>query len=137
MDGLIIPDLPPEEARELETLTQQCQLDLIYLLAPNSSEERIELVAGKSQGFIYLVSVTGVTGARERLPVDLENFVLRVRGKASQPLCVGFGISTSAQAHQITKVANGIIVGSRLIQLLEQPSFAELEKFIRSLRKAL
>ncbi|GAI39866.1 unnamed protein product, partial [marine sediment metagenome] len=75
VSGLIIPDLPPEEGSELETIAQRQGLDLIYLLAPTSTKERIELVAQKSRGFIYLVSVTGVTGARDRLPANLEAFV--------------------------------------------------------------
>jgi tryptophan synthase alpha chain len=119
VDGLIIPDLPPEEGSELEHITQNHNLDVIYLLAPTSTEERIQLVAEKSRVFIYLVSVTGVTGARESLPSDLENFVFRVRKVANQPLCVGFGISTSQQAKQIAGIANGVIVGSRIIQLME------------------
>ncbi|HEX74993.1 MAG TPA: tryptophan synthase subunit alpha [Dehalococcoidia bacterium] len=137
IDGLIIPDLPPEESNELETSTQQRQLDLIYLLAPNSPEERIRVVAQKSRGFIYLVSLTGTTGARERLPPDLESFVARVRQKTSQPLCVGFGISTPEQAQRVAKIADGTIVGSRLIQLLDERPLNKLAEFIKSLRKAL
>jgi tryptophan synthase alpha chain len=136
IDGLIIPDLPPEEGAALEAFTQKQGLDLIYLLAPTSSEERIDLVARRSRGFIYLVSLTGVTGTRETLPSSLEEFVFKVRGKTSLPLCVGFGISTPEQAQRIAKIADGIIVGSRIIQLLEAPS-SELEGFIKGLRQAL
>ena len=100
VDGLIIPDLPPEEGTELEAITNKLKLDLIYLLAPTSTAERISMVAQRSQGFIYLVSLTGVTGARESLPPELEDFVKRVRQKARQPLCVGFGISTPEQARR-------------------------------------
>ena len=119
IDGLIIPDLPPEEGLELETATQRHGLDLIYLLAPTSTEERIRLVAERSRGFIYLVSVTGVTGARDELPPELGAFVARVRSVASQPLCVGFGISTPGQAEQVAGIADGVIVGSRIIQLMD------------------
>jgi len=137
VDGLIIPDLPPEEGAELEAFAGKQGLDLIYLLAPTSSEERIALVAQRSRGFIYLVSLAGVTGARETLPANLEEFVARVRKRTSLPLCVGFGISTPEQAKRIAQVADGIIVGSRLIQLLgEHPSY-ELKEFIGGLRKAL
>lgn len=136
--GLIIPDLPPEESRGLETAAEKYGLDLIYLLAPTSTEGRIRLVAERSQGFIYLVSVTGVTGVRDRLPVDLEAFVARVKKIAKQPLCVGFGISTPGQAKQVAEVADGVIVGSQLIQLIEEdPSLIKLEDFIKNLRRAL
>lgn len=138
IDGLIIPDLPPEEGAELEAITRRLKLDLIYLLAPSSTEERLSLVAEKSRGFIYLVSVTGVTGARQTLPPDLEDFVKRVRQKTHQPLCIGFGISNPEQARRAAKVADGIIVGSRLIQLIEEDAtLSSLRTFILSLREAL
>ena len=139
IDGLIIPDLPPEEGSELEAITQRQGLDLIYLLAPTSTEERIRLVAERSRGFIYLVSVTGVTGARDRLPVDLEVFVARVRKVATQPLCVGFGIATPEQARRVSRIADGVIVGSRLIQLMEAEGdfIPSVSQFIRGLRRAL
>ncbi|MBI2868553.1 MAG: tryptophan synthase subunit alpha, partial [Chloroflexi bacterium] len=136
--GLIVPDLPPDEGGELESLTRRHGLDLVYLLAPNSSEERIKLVAARSRGFIYLVSLTGVTGARESLPRELEDFVLRVRRHAGQPLCVGFGISSTAQAARIAQTADGVIVGSRFIQLIEEdPSLTALGKFVAALRRAV
>ena len=139
VSGLIIPDLPPEGGSELETITQRQSLDLIYLLAPTSTEERIRLVAERSRGFIYLVSLTGVTGVRQRLPTDLETFVARVRTVAHQPLCVGFGISTPDQARQVAKVADGVIVGSRIIQLMGagSESMILLQEFMRELRSAL
>jgi len=138
IDGLIIPDLPPEEGADLEAVTRSHDLDLIYLLAPTSTEERIKLVAEKSRGFIYLVSVTGVTGARDKLPENLEAFVARVKKIASQPLCVGFGISTPEQARQVAQIADGVIVGSRIIQLMEiEDNFLSLSKFIRDLRVTL
>lgn len=139
IDGLIIPDLPAEESSELEVIARRQNLELVYLLAPNSTEERIKLVAEKSRGFIYLVSVTGVTGARDRLPADLEPFVDRVRKIATQPLCVGFGISTPQQAKQVARIADGVIVGSRLIQLMEaEKDFTTpVSAFIQGLRYAL
>jgi tryptophan synthase alpha chain len=138
IDGLIIPDLPPEEGSELEAITQRQSLDLIYLLAPTSTEERIRLVAERSRGFIYLVSVTGVTGVRDRLPGNLEAFVTKVRKVATQPLCVGFGISTPEQARQVARIANGVIVGSRIIQLMEaEDDFTSVSIFMQGLRNAL
>jgi tryptophan synthase alpha chain len=138
ISGLIIPDLPPEEGSELEASTKKKGLDLIYLLAPTSTEARIRLVAHRSRGFIYLVSVAGVTGARDRLPTDLEAFVGRVRKVATQPLCVGFGISTPEQASQVARVADGVIVGSRIVQYMEaDDSLLSVADFIKGLRHAL
>ncbi|MBM4461832.1 MAG: tryptophan synthase subunit alpha [Chloroflexi bacterium] len=137
VDGLIVSDLPPEESPELETCASEAGLDLIYLLAPTSTEERIDLVAQRSRGFIYIVSVAGVTGARASLPADLEEFVTRVRRKTSLPLCVGFGISTPEQAKRVARIADGIIVGSRLIQLLDGRPTSELREFVVQLRNAL
>lgn len=138
VDGLIIPDLPPEEGGELEEFTRCQDLDLIYMLSPTSNDERIELVAEKSRGFIYLVSVTGVTGARATLPAELENFVDRVKKFATQPVCVGFGISTAEQARRVARIADGVIVGSRIIQLMEEDAtMAKVADFVKGLRQAL
>jgi len=138
IDGLIIPDLPTEEGSGLEAITRRQSLDLIYLLAPTSTEKRIRLVAERSRGFIYLVSITGVTGARERLPANLEEFVARVRKVAAQPLCVGFGISNPDQAKQVARIADGVIVGSRIIQLMEgDESMAHVTELTRELKYAL
>ena len=136
--GLIVPDLPPEEGGELEISTRQYDLDLIYLLTPASTEERISLVAERSRGFIYLVSLTGVTGARNSLPAALEAFVGRVRQITQKPLCVGFGVSGPEEARRVAKVADGVIVGSRLLELIsEDASLALLKKVVLSLRQAL
>ena len=135
--GLIIPDLQPDEGSELEGITRKNSLDLIYLLAPTSAEERIKLVADRASGFIYLVSVTGVTGARDKLPQELDAFVARVRKVAKQPLCVGFGISNPEQARQVARIADGVIVGSRIIQLMETGDLASVGDFVKELRQAL
>jgi tryptophan synthase alpha chain len=138
ISGLIVPDLTPDEGQELETITKTHDLDLIYFLAPTSTAARIDEVAKRARGFIYMVSLTGVTGARNTLPPDLESFVKRVRQKAKQPLCVGFGISTPEQARRVAAAADGVIVGSRLIQLIdEDATLTSLKTFVSSLRKAL
>jgi len=138
VSGLIIPDLPPEEGSELEVITERNGLDLIYLLSPSSTEERIRIVAERSRGFIYLVSITGVTGVRDKLPENLETFVNQVRQVATLPLCVGFGISTPEQAKSVARIADGVIVGSRLIQLMEaDESMANVATFASDLRRAL
>lgn len=136
--GLIVPDLPPEESSPLQAAATANGLDLIYLLAPTSTTSRISLVAARSSPFLYLVSVTGVTGARDSLPPGLGDFVSRVRSHTSQPLCVGFGISSPDQARQVAGIADGVVVGSRFIQLMEaDPSLHELGTFTASLRAAL
>ena len=139
VSGLIIPDLPPEEGTEMEAISHKEGLDLIYFLSPASTAERIRLVAEKSRGFIYLVSVTGVTGARQSLPENLEAFVGRVRAVTAQPLCVGFGIATPEQAGQVARIADGVIVGSKIIQLMDGKTdyLDRVGKFIRRLRKSL
>ena len=138
VSGLIVPDLPPEEGADLEDMAKRHSVDVIYLLAPTSTEERVREVAARSRGFIYLVSLTGVTGAREDLPSELEDFVRRVRQHTTTPLCVGFGISTPEQARRVAQVADGVIVGSRLVQLLgEEDPLPKVEAFASSLRTAI
>lgn len=119
-DGFIIPDLPPEEGGEVESLCQAYNLALIYLLAPTSTEERIRLAAAHSSGFLYLVSVTGITGARDTLPRDLADFVGRVRAHTDLPLAVGFGISRPEHARAVAQMADGVIVGSALIRAAQE-----------------
>jgi tryptophan synthase alpha chain len=116
VDGLIVPDLPPEEAEELESACTARGLALVYLLAPTSTPERIKLITARSQGFVYLVSLTGVTGARNELPSDLADFVARVRQQTDKPLAVGFGIGNGEQARAVGQVADGVIVGSALVK---------------------
>jgi len=137
VDGLIVPDMPPEEGAELEACASESGVDLIYLLAPTSTEERIDLVAQRSRGFVYIVSLAGVTGVRASLPRDFEAFVTRVKKRTSLPLCVGFGISTPEQAKRVARIADGVIVGSRLIQLLDGRPTSELREFVVGLRNAL
>ncbi|MFC1901076.1 tryptophan synthase subunit alpha [Chloroflexota bacterium] len=138
VDGLIIPDLIPEEGTEMGVNTIKHGLDLIYLLPPTSTEERIDTVADSSHGFVYLVSVTGITGARNSLPADLESFVKRVRKRSDKPLCVGFGIATPEQAAQVAGIADGVIVGSRIIQSMEaDESLEEVADLTRGLRDAI
>ncbi|MFQ5399128.1 MAG: tryptophan synthase subunit alpha [Anaerolineae bacterium] len=138
-DGFIVPDLPPEEAEEFRTLASNAGLALIYFLAPTSSPRRIEQVVARAQGFIYLVSVTGVTGARATMHEALAAFVSRVRSRTDLPLAVGFGISTPEQTAAVGRIADGVIVGSALINAVDaaadKPTAAA--EFVRSLRRAL
>ena len=137
ISGLIIPDLPPEEAIELEKEAKLHGIDLIYFLAPTSNEARIKLVASRASGFIYLVSVAGVTGARTALPAELSDFVSRVRKATHKPVCVGFGISTPEQAKEVASFADGVIIGSRIIQLMETGGVAAAANFVTETRKAI
>ena len=138
VDGLIVPDLPPEEGRALEEACRQQGLALVYLLAPTSPPARIRLVTDRSQGFVYLVSVAGTTGARDRLPPDLADFVERVRAETDKPLAVGFGISTPEQAGQVAALADGVIVGSAVVRLAAEANGVELVRsFVARLHRAM
>jgi tryptophan synthase alpha chain len=116
IDGLIVPDLPPEEADELIALCREAGVATIFFIAPTSTETRIKFVAQRATGFIYLVSVTGITGERAELPPDLTDFVARVRQHTKLPLAIGFGIGTGAQAAAVAQIADGVIVGSALVR---------------------
>jgi tryptophan synthase alpha chain len=138
-DGFIIPDLPPEEAAVMEAACAAHGLALVYLLAPTSTPERTVTVAARTSGFLYLVSLAGVTGARAALPSDLGAFVERVRAHVSCPLAVGFGISTPEQARAVGQIADGVIVGSALINVVRDatnPAQAASD-FVRGLRECL
>jgi tryptophan synthase alpha chain len=138
-DGFIIPDLPPEEAGEMEAACRARGLALVYLLPPSATAERLALVSGRTGGFLYLVSLTGVTGARSSLPPDLAEFIRRARLVATTPLAVGFGISSAQQAAAVGELADGVIVGSALIQAVEraeEPLKAAAE-FVKGLARGL
>lgn len=137
IDGFIIPDLPPQEAEDLEKHGCREGVNIIYMLAPNSPDYRIKIAAERASGFLYLVSLTGVTGARASLSHDLENFVRRVRQLTDKPLCVGFGISNAEQAKRVARIADGVIVGSRLVQLMKAGNNEKLLAWIDELRRAL
>ncbi len=136
-DGFIVPDLPPEESAELLRYADPRQMALIEFLAPTSSPDRIKLVAETAKGFIYLVSVTGVTGARDTVATDLSTFVDRVRQATDLPLSVGFGISRPEQVQQVAQIADGIIVGSALIKAGASGTNAERIEAVRSLATSL
>ncbi|MBI5468440.1 MAG: tryptophan synthase subunit alpha [Deltaproteobacteria bacterium] len=117
-DGVLIVDLPPEEADDLKTELDRVGMDLIFLLTPTSDEGRMRLVSGKASGFIYFVSVTGVTGARTELSARLPSFVKKVRRFTDVPVGVGFGISTPEQAKEVSAYSDGVIVGSAIINII-------------------
>ena len=115
-DGLIIPDLPLEEASAVEAACQASGQALVYLAAPTSTPARLAALAQHTSGFLYLVSLTGVTGARQSLAGDLADFAARARAVAKVPLAIGFGISRPDQAAAVAQLADGVIIGSALIQ---------------------
>ncbi|MDH7570168.1 MAG: tryptophan synthase subunit alpha [Armatimonadota bacterium] len=137
-DGVIPSDLPPEEADEWLTPARRHRLDTIFLLAPTSTDARIQRVAERASGFIYCVSRTGVTGTRAALPNDLQQLVTRIRGMASQPVAVGFGISTPEHVRQVTRFADAAVVGSALVDVVARtrgPS-PEVAHLVRALKAA-
>ncbi|MGH7816261.1 MAG: tryptophan synthase subunit alpha [Candidatus Binatia bacterium] len=119
-DGVLCVDLPPEESAELKRWTDLVGIDLIFLLAPTSGADRVKLVARQGRGFIYYVSVTGVTGARRSFDDHLRGQVARVRKAGSLPVGVGFGISTPEQAAWIAGFADAAVVGSALVEKIER-----------------
>jgi tryptophan synthase alpha chain len=138
-DGLIVPDLPLEEAGALEAACAENGLALVYLVAPTTTDERLALVTAHSTGFVYIVSLTGVTGARASLSASLPGFLQRVRKVTGKPLAVGFGISTPEQAARIGKLAEGVIVGSAVIDAADKSSrpAASVGSFVAELYKAI
>lgn len=122
--ALIVPDMPLEEADELEGACRANGLHLAYLLAPTSTEERVQAVTTRASGFIYCVAVTGVTGARAELSRDLAPFLARVRARTSLPLVVGFGISKSEHITALHGLADGVVIASALIDLIDATPLA-------------
>jgi tryptophan synthase alpha chain len=120
VDGILSVDLPPEEAEEFKIYTDNKGLNLVFLLAPNSTAERISLVAKHASGFVYLVSVTGVTGERPSLDYSLEPVINEIRKHIRLPVGVGFGVSTPSQASKIASLADAVIVGSALVRIIEK-----------------
>jgi tryptophan synthase alpha chain len=140
--GLVVPDLPLEEAENLMQLATDRGIEVILLVAPTSPQERIEAIAAKSQGFIYLVSVTGVTGMRGELQDRVRELVSSLRSVTDKPIGVGFGISGPEQAQKVKEWgADGVIVGSafvkRLAQGTPQEGLAETVELCRSLKQAI
>ena len=137
VDGVIVVDLPLEEAGPLQTAARAQGIDLIFLLAPTSTTERIKGVAEAGGGFIYCVSVTGVTGARGDLRDDLSEFLEMVRAETDLPLVVGFGISKKEHVDTVFEMADGVAVGSALINLIEQSEAGAREKRVKGFVRGL
>jgi tryptophan synthase alpha chain len=136
VDGVIIPDLPPDEAKDFIKLSRKASLDTIFLLAPTSTDERIRKVSKASSGFIYYVSMTGITGANLSLDGSMETLISSIRKFTDKPIAVGFGVSTPDEASMVSKLADGVIVGSAIVKRLhEAPD--ELKDYLAGLREAI
>ena len=131
-DGLIAVDVPPEEAHELSERCQGAGLDYVPLLAPTSTDERVALAVRQASGFVYCVSVAGVTGAREALPEELGTFLDRVRRQTDLPLAVGFGISRREHVESLSGRADAAIVGSAIVEVIEAAPRDEREERLQA-----
>ena len=120
VDGVVIPDLPFEESKDLLWFANRGNLDVIQFLAPTSTMKRIKMITRAARGFIYYVSLTGTTGARKTLPQDLKENLLMIKKHTGKPVCAGFGISTSAQVKEISRVCDGVIVGSAIVKKIKE-----------------
>jgi len=139
VDGLIVPDMPTDEAGTIYPLAEAAGLDVIFLLAPTSTGERQASVARLSRGFIYYVSLIGITGAKLTDKVDVEQKVREIRRYTTTPVAVGFGIATSDDARQVARIADGVIVGSALVKIIAEGGASasdRLVSFTRSLKSA-
>lgn len=135
-DGLIVPDLPPEEADLFARHCHQHGLALVFFLAPTSDTQRIELVAQKATGFIYVLSLVGITGERATLNDSIANFIETIRQKTTTPLVLGFGISKPEHVHTLHGLVNGFIVGSALVKAGEE-GVTSIKTLAQSLRQAI
>ncbi|MCX5686761.1 MAG: tryptophan synthase subunit alpha [Candidatus Omnitrophica bacterium] len=138
VDGVIIPDLPAEEAGEIIKLGRKNGIATIFLAAPTSTRKRIINIARNSNGFIYYVSLTGVTGARSKLPAEFKSKVKLIKSVTDKPVAVGFGVSSAAQAKEIAGAADGVIVGSAIVKIIgEKNIIPRVSRFARILAKAI
>ena len=136
IDGVIVPDMPPEEADSLIKLSRESDLSTIFLVAPTSTKERIKKVVPSCSGFVYYVSITGITGSKLSLDETFKVHINTVKKSTDKPVAVGFGVSTPDDAKRISQIADGVIVGSAIVKkFYEHPSGAK--KFIHELREAI
>jgi tryptophan synthase alpha chain len=142
VDAVILPDLPPEEAEDFRALARERGLATVFLLAPTSTPVRRKAACGAASGFLYFVSVTGVTGARRDLAHDLPRQLEAVRAESPVPVVVGFGVSTPAQARELAPMADGVVVGSAIVsRIAEGGSRAaraeRVRRFVATLKRGL
>lgn len=139
ISGVIIPDLPYEEKDEVQSVAEHYGIDVISLIAP-TSEDRIKMIAGEAQGFVYTVSSLGVTGTREEIKTDLESITKAIREVTDTPVAIGFGINTPEQAKKYSHIADGIIVGSAIVKIVAEYGQNAPEKvyeYVKSMKDAI
>lgn len=137
VNGLIIVDLPPEEGEAVKNKCTENDLDLVMLLTPTSTNERIERISAQASGFIYCVSITGVTGARSSLPTTLPTLVQRIRERTDLPIAIGFGISQREHIQSLAKYADGAVVGSAIIDAIDRATPEERVNKVQEFMKTL
>jgi tryptophan synthase alpha chain len=138
VDGFIVPDLPPEEAKDFKEIANKFGLSTIFLLAPTSNEERIKLVSKFSDDFIYYVSLTGITGARETLPwEEVKSQINKIKSITDKPVAVGFGVSKKEHTQILSRFSDGVIVGSAVVKLQGKKEFEEMAKLVKSLKEGM
>jgi tryptophan synthase alpha chain len=135
--GLIVPDLPHDEAGDVRTACDAEGLALVPLVAPTTTPERVEAIGADARGFVYTVSLTGTTGERTDLAPGLEETVARVRSATEVPVAVGFGISTADQARAVARIADGVVVGSRLVRAVGEGGADAVGSAVTELANAL
>ncbi len=142
LSAVVIPDLPPEEAKELMAHCEKKDFSIIFLLAPTSTDERIRFIGSKPAPFIYYVSITGITGIRDSLSIHLKQRLQRIKGLCKKPIAVGFGISNLSQAEEVARIADGVIVGSAIVDIIgknlvspEKPVFDFVSSIASSVHK--
>ncbi len=131
-DGVIVVDLPPEESGELRGICAAAGLDVIPLIAPTSTDARIALACAAASGFVYCVSVRGVTGMRDELPPDLADFVGRIRSHTSLPIAIGFGVSRREHVQAVGRIADAAVIGSAIVRILGEAPPLERDERIRA-----
>lgn len=137
VDGLIIPDLPPEESETITEISKNNEMSTVFLVAPTSTKERIKLIDEKTTGFIYYVSVKGVTGARDKLPEDIAIKIQNLKNTVKNYVIVGFGISKKEQVKEICRISDGVILGSVIIDMfLSGLERKEISNFINNIKEA-
>ena len=142
VDGILVVDLPPEESRELRQYTDREDIDFISLVAPTTSDSRIRKISKNASGFLYYISITGVTGTAKPVVENINTDATRIRKITALPLVIGFGISTPAQASEIASYADGIVIGSAFVNLIEKNSGNKdliqiASSFVRDIKNAL
>lgn len=139
ISGVIIPDLPYEEKDEVQSVAEHYGIDVISLIAP-TSEDRIKMIAGEAQGFVYTVSSLGVTGTREEIKTDLESITKAIKEVTDTPVAIGFGINTPEQAKKYSHIADGIIVGSAIVKIVAEygeKSPQKVYEYVKSMKDAI